>query len=142
MMRRAALLLAAVSVLAGEARAAGEAPPAASPFPVVGRAKAPEGPHRMAYVSLLAGAGLVAWSFDLAGRADRTYARYLVATADAEIDALYDRTLLHDRLARATLIGGEGLVAAGLYLRFIRRPRPGGLAVEVSPTACALAWRF
>ena len=67
-----------------------------------------------------------------------------------------------DRWARATLIGGEVLVAAGLTLRFVRGsddagarawrvhsgapaaalPPDRGLGLEWKGRRCALVWRF
>ena len=69
-----------------------------------------------------------------------------MATDPAEIERLYDRTARYDWYARGALIGGEALVATGLYLRFVRRPRAARttatLDLSVGPARCALAWRF
>jgi hypothetical protein len=142
MSRLAASLIAACSLAAAPATVAAQPPPAAAPFPVVGEARPPERSHTFAYLSMAVGAALIGASFEIAHRADETYDDYRVATDERAIEDLYDRTIAYDRWARATLLGGEGLVALGLYLRFVRRPAPQRLAVELSPARCALSVRF
>jgi len=140
--RLAALLLAASLPATAHAQAAGGSPPAPVPFPIVEQPPPPHRRHALAYVSMAAGAGLVAWSFQLTDRANRTYDRYLETTDEREIDRLYDRTISYDRWARVTLLGGEGLVATGLYFRFVQRPRGWKASLHVTPSQCALALRF
>jgi hypothetical protein len=137
---RAALILAAVTSGVFPATAAAQ-PPAASPFPVV-QVEERRPSYIGAYLVMAAGAALIGGSFVLAERADDTYDRYLVETDEAAIEELYDQTILYDRMARGTLIGGEGLVAYGLYLRFVRRPASRRVGLLVTPTRCALAVRF
>ena len=69
---------------------------------------------------------MIGSSFILADHANHTYDEYLAATDPAEIAELYDRTVRYDRLASAALLGGEVMVAVGLYARFLR---PVGLVV-------------
>lgn len=96
--------------------------------------------HLWAYTSLAAGVGLIAGSFLIADDANDTYEEYLASTDPSRISDLYDDTVRKDRLASATLIGGEVLVAVGLYLRFLRPEAP--VRVSLGPSRCALAFRF
>jgi hypothetical protein len=115
---------------------------AADPFPEV-REVAPAPPsHRWAYVSMLVGAGLIGGSFLVSNRADDTYRDYLAATDPRTIETLYDRAVLQDRIASTTLLGGEALIAVGIYLRFIRHPVSSRADLMVTPTSCALSFRF
>ena len=115
---------------------------AASPFPEVALPH-PEPPsHRWAYVTLGTGALLVGGSFLLASRADDTYRSYLGATQLDQIERLYDRTVLYDRLATGTLVCGEALLATGIYLHFLRKPRTPAVTLILEPGRCALAYRF
>ncbi len=98
--------------------------------------------HGLAYAALAAGVISVGASFAFAGEADRTFDHYEAESDPAEIARLYDRTRLFDRLSSSTLIGGEALIATGLYLRFLRRPPSARLSLEVAPSRCALAVRF
>ena len=98
--------------------------------------------HLWAYGCIGAGVTMIAASFEFAHRANRTYDRYLAATEPVEIGRLYDRTVREDRLASGSLLGGEALVALGLYLRFLRRPAGSSLSLDLGPRRCALAWRF
>ena len=115
---------------------------AAAPFPEVPLTEPARESHAVAYLSMLVGTGLVVTSFTIADRANQTYADYNAATDPVQIDALYDRTVALDRWASATLIGGEALIASGLYLRFLRRPPPAHMRVAILPGRCALALRF
>ena len=115
---------------------------AAAPFPVVPlEAPAPRR-HTWAYATIVGGVGLIGLSFSFSGRADDAYAAYLVSTDPAEIQALYNRSVHNDHLAQASLLTGEALVAAGLYLRFIRRPAAGRVSVSLLPSRCAVSCRF
>lgn len=115
---------------------------AAAPFPEVPLVEPAPQSHALAYLSLIGGAGLVATSFALADRANQTYADYNASTDPHQIEQLYDRTITLDHWATATLLGGEALMATGLYLRFLRRPPPAHLRVALLPGQCALALRF
>lgn len=115
---------------------------AAAPFPVVPVAPPAPRRHAWAYVTLLGGASLVGLSFSFSAKADDAYEAYLVSTDPAEIERLYDRTATYDHRAQASLLTGEALIAAGLYLRFIRRPNPARVSLSLTPSRCALAWRF
>src|SRR5438552_2410203 len=86
------------------------------------RTTSPRPSHAWAYGAMLGGAVLVGSSFAFAHRADDAYDRYLLSTDPGAIDRLYDRAVRNDHLSQAALLGGEALIATGLYLRFIRRP--------------------
>jgi hypothetical protein len=118
------------------------APPAAGPFEVVPQESPPDGTHRLAWASLLTGAGLVGLSFALTDRANQSYDDYLVATDPGRAEHLYDRATRYDRLSAASLLAGEALVASAVWLRFIR-PRPAPrLTLVAEPDRCAVALRF
>ncbi len=141
MRRLAALWLAACSFAALAPTARSQVPPA-PPFANGAEVRAPEGSHRAAYASMAVGATLVGLSFHLAHRADQVYEEYLDATEPSRIESLYDRAVRYDRWGRATLIGGEGMLALGLYLRFVRHPLPARMSLEAFPNRCALSVRF
>ena len=138
------LVLLAVSLI--PFLAAGAYAQAARPFPVVPVTEPPRRSHTWAWVTMAAGGALIGASFPLAHHADQVYDRYKIATDPAEIERLYDETARYDWYARGTLVAGEALIATGLYLRFLRRPRAARpaatLDLEVGPARCALAWRF
>ena len=115
---------------------------AAEPFPVVPLASTKSRRHTWAYVTLAGGATLVGLSFVYSGRADDAYEAYLVSTDQVEIQRLYDRAESNDHKAQAALLTGEALFAAGLYLRFIRRPGTSKVALTFQPSRCALSFRF
>lgn len=115
---------------------------AAAAFPVVPLDQHESRSHLGAYLLIGAGVALGAGSFVIARDADRSYDRYLNETDPGRIEGLYDRTVHLDRWSRATLLGGEALLAGGLYLRFIRRPPVERVTLIVAPDRCALAWRF
>ncbi len=117
------------------------AAPSAPPFEVVPLPTPAVRPHRAAYACLVVGAGLIGGSFALAHRADRAYDRYLVAQVPGDIERWYDETTRYDRWSSGALLGGEALVAMGLYLRFLRRPPPP-TAFLIGPGACAVTYRF
>ena len=95
--------------------------------------------HTWAYVTLAGGAGLIGVSFAFERRADRAYDAYLTNTDPREIDKLYDRTVLNDRLSQASVLSGEALIAAGIYMRFIRHPTGSPLSFELRPSRCAVS---
>jgi hypothetical protein len=143
-MRRhpAVLLFAALTLLGSIEPAARANAWAAEPFEsVVLPSRKPES-HRLAYGAMVSGAGLVAASFLWRDRANARYERYLDATDPGEISRLFDETTRLDRLSSGALIAGEVLVAAGLYLRFVRHPATDRVSLVTSPTRCALSLRF
>jgi hypothetical protein len=115
---------------------------AAGPFESVPLDPPVREPHRLACGSLLAGAGLIGLSFALTDRANRRYDTYLAATEPAEIDRLYDETARLDRLSAAALLTGEALVVTGVWLRFLHRPAPRGVALNVDARRCAVSLQF
>jgi hypothetical protein len=115
---------------------------AAEPFPEVELPRPAAHSHRWAYASMLAGAGLIGASFAWEQRADDNYRRYLASTDPGEIGALYARTRRDDNLSTASLVSGEALVAAGLYLRFLRRSATERVALDWRPDRCAVSLRF
>ena len=114
---------------------------AASPFPQVPLPEERRPSHHPAYAAFGAGALLVGGSFLVATRADDTYDGYLAAIQPDEIERLYDRTVLYDRMATGMLVSGELLLATGIYLRFLR-PSRTTLSLTLGPSRCALAYRF
>ena len=98
--------------------------------------------HTWAYASLIAGGGLIAGSFAFSDRANQAYDDYLEATDPETIERLFDRSERYDRLSSGSLLAGELLVAAGLYLRFLRRQPSSRLSFSVEPERCRVAWRF
>lgn len=138
--RLAALLLAVLAAGAPAAAAAESAPPA---FEVVPRHPASPPSHRLAWLTALAGAGLVAGSFPLAAEADHRYAAYLAETDVARIDGRFEATTRMDRLASGTLLAGEGLLATAVWLRFLHvRRETNRVTFEVEPARCAVSLRF
>ena len=142
MRRRTGAALAALLTLPIVLTAAGAHAQAAEPFPVVPLEPPASRRHTWAYVTLAGGATLVGLSFSFSGKADDAYAAYLVSTDPAEIERLYDRAVANDHRAQVSLLSGEALIAAGLYLRFVRRPGPSKVALSFRPSRCALSYRF
>jgi len=138
MMKRCLAAILAAMIVSG--------PPAAAladgPFETVPIPTRPKQPHVAAYLCVAAGAGLIAGSYRVAHRADDEYARYLRAESPDEIRSAFAATRRDDRWASGMLLGGEALIAAGVYLRFLRRPSPRAVALVVEPGACAVRWRF
>lgn len=91
---------------------------------------------------MIAGAALVGTSFYFHSRADDAYDEYLAATDVDELERHYDDANRFDGYSRASLTGGEVLLATGLYLRFVRRPAARRADLILSGTRCALAVRF
>ena len=142
MQRRTGAALAALLTLPIVLTAAGAHAQAAEPFPVVPLEHPATRRHTWAYVTLAGGATLVGLSFSFSGKADDAYSAYLVSSDPVEIEKLYDRAVANDHLAQASLLSGEVLIAAGLYLRFIRRPGPSKVSLSFRPSRCALSYRF
>lgn len=142
MLRMTAAALAALLTLQLALPAARAHAQAAEPFPVVPLGSAKARRHTWAYVTLAGGASLIGLSFVYSARADDAYAAYLVSTDQVEIQQLYDRARSNDHRAQAALLTGEALLAAGLYLRFVRRPGPSKVALSIQPSRCALSYRF
>ena len=142
MKRILAATLAALLALLPLSTAAAESTPAAEPFPIVPLPAPPSRPYGMAWLALGAGAGLLAGSFVMHERANRSYRDYLDSTEPADLDRLYDRTLTLDRTSGAMLIAGEVMLAAGIYLRFLRTPRPARLTLAIEPARLAARWSF
>ncbi len=115
---------------------------AAGPFETVVLPSQKKPSHALAYGAMLAGAGLIGGSFVLRDRANARYDRYLEATEPGEISRLYDETTRLDRYSSGALIAGEVLIAAGLYLRFVRHPATDRVSVIATPTRCALSLRY
>lgn len=95
---------------------------------------------------------MIGASFGLVNAADRRYSEYQNATDPARIADLYDQAVLLDRFSTATIIGGELLIATGIYLAFLRRPEPQQfdrmllepprLGLRLEPSRCGVALRF
>ncbi len=136
-----AAVLAAIAMFATVEPALAVAAPS-TPFEQVALPPPQRHPHRLAYACMVSGAGLIGASFAFADHADRTYVRYLDSTEPAEIDRLFDETVRYDRLSSGSLIGGELLVAFGLYLRFLRRPTGRRLSLSLDARRCAVSYRF
>ena len=136
-----AAMLAAIAVLGvfdpGFAAVAPAGPFAEVPVPPAVRHS-----RRLAYACLASGVALGGASFALAHRANRSYDRYLIASEPAEIERLFDETGRLDRWSSGSLLAGEALFAAGLYLRFLRHSSPDRLAVVVGIQRCAVSLRF
>jgi len=115
---------------------------AADPFATVVLPSQKKTSHTWAYATMLAGAGLIGGSFVWRDQANERYDRYLAATDPAEISRLFDETTHLDRVSSGALIAGEVLIAAGLYLRFVRHPSTERVSLSVSPQRCALSLRF
>jgi hypothetical protein len=142
MNRLTAVLLAACTALNAVPTAARAQAPAAAPFPQVPLGEARHASHTWAYVTIGTGAALVGGSFILSRRGDDAYRDYLASTDPDAIEPLFDRTLRYDRFSEAALLTGEAFLAAGIYLRYVRRPAPEGLGFALLPGRCVLSYRF
>jgi hypothetical protein len=142
MKRTLAVLFAALQSFASLETAAGAPAQAVAAFPEVRLQPETNPSHTLAYATLLAGAAMIGASYEFERRADREYARYRDETDVARIGTLYDRTINLDRWSNATLLGGEALLAAGVYLRFLRRPAPSHVVLTAGITRCSVTWRF
>lgn len=142
-MKRIALALAGLLALPPAAFSAAAPPePAAEPFPVVVVPAPVARSHRGAWMSFAAGAGLVTASFILHERANRSYREYLDSDDPARLDELFNRAAALDRWSGAALVGGEVLLATGIYLRFLRGPGSSRLSLAATPGRVAAQWRF
>lgn len=103
-------------------------------------------PARHAYgwaiLTFVAGAGLIGASFGLSDQANQKYAEYRRATDPGRIASLYDGAVHDDRLSTASLLAGEVMIGASLYIGFLRRTEAPRLSLGVRPERCALALRF
>jgi hypothetical protein len=133
----AALLTCAALQPAARARAQ-----AADPFPEVPLPEPPKHSRTWALLSFASGATLIAASFGMADAADRRYADYLRATDPARIEDLYNEAVLFDRISSTSVLTGEVLIAAGIYLAFLRHPAPSRLGLALEPSRCVVSLRF
>ena len=140
--RRVLAATLALGLISEHATAACAHAQAASPFPEVPIVTEEPPSYAWAYVALGSGVAMVGGSFMLSERADRSYQDYLASTQPGRIESLYDRTVMYDRVAGSALVAGELLLATGIYLRFVRRPRAARLSLDLGPQRCALAYRF
>ena len=122
--------------------AAGSFAQAAAPFPVVDVQPPHAHSHRLANAAMIAGVGLIAASFAFERAADRSYDEYLTAIEPARITSLYDRAQRMDRFSSASLISGNSLLATGIVLRFVHRPRPTRVGLVLDAHRCAFACWF
>jgi hypothetical protein len=122
--------------------AAGAFAQAAAPFPEVPLPQSSTKSKTFANLTLLTGAALIGASFAFENVADEANDDYLLATDADEIERLYDRSKQFDQYSTASLITGEVLLAAGLWMRFLRRPHSERVSFQVRPDRCAVAWRF
>jgi hypothetical protein len=161
MLRRTTALLAVLTFASAPLPAARASARAAAALPVAtaGRVVAPDAApapfrvvplrpprdprsHLGSYLVMASGAGAVAMSFGWQRRANRSYDEYLAASDPAIITDRFDRTTRYDRLSSAALLGGEALIATGVWMRFLRHPAPRTLSLEMGPRRCALTARF
>lgn len=138
----AALLAVAVALLPIVPPAVASDAPAAEPFPAVPLPAPPPRSTAVSWIALGAGAGMLATSFVVHDRANRSYGDYLTSTDPDRLDRLYDRAVLLDRVSGASLITGEVLLATGIYFRFLQTPRPARVALWIGPGRAAAQWRF
>jgi len=136
-----ALLLAGLTILAPVPAVCAPAQTAVV-FPPVETPAAERRSHTLAYITAASGLALIAGSFPLAEAADRRYDEYLTESDPRAIDARYDAVVRADRLASASLIAGEVLLATGVWLRWVRRAPEARLTWTAGPTRCAVHWRF
>lgn len=141
MIRPAARFAAALTMIT-MLTAAGARAQAAGPFPEVPLSTSETRTHRLAWICIGAGLGLLGGSTVLAERANDRYEEYRNATDPRRVEDLYDETIALDRLSATALLSGEVLVATGLYLRFLRRPPTARVALDVGPARCAVLLRF
>lgn len=116
--------------------------PAAFAFEVVPRMQAVHRSHRVAWACALTGAGLVGASFPLAASANNRYRAYLSETSPDAIPGRWGASVRADHLASGSLLAGEALLAAGIWLRFIHRSGEPRVALDLGPARCALSCRF
>jgi hypothetical protein len=131
-----AAILAAIVVLGARAAAAADEPAVRS----VALDDRPR--HWVGNTCVVAGVALIVASFQIHERANRHFDDYLEATDPDEIARHYDQTVALDRWSSGTLIGGQVMIAGGLYLRFLRRPSTARVAMSLGPDRCAVSYRF
>lgn len=120
------VLVLAVGLCAGAARAADDARTVPTP----------RRSYTRAYAALGAGVGLTVASFFIAERADKEYAHYLEETDPFRIEDEFQQAKRLDRLSAGGLIAGQAGLALGIYWRFLRHPRAQetlGAAVGAAP---------
>lgn len=142
MKRCAAAVLAACMMFEIPVAAAGAQSQAVEPFREIPLETPAQKSHLTSYLTMAGGASLIGLSFVFTRKADRAYDAYLVSTEPNEIETLYDRAAHYDHLSQASILTGEVFVAAGLYLRFIRRPAGHRVALSLEPARCAVSFRF
>lgn len=142
-MRRfaAALLSASLSILLPVTAVCAPAQ-AAVPFQPVDLQPTARRSHRLAYVTAATGLALIAASFPLSDAADRRYDEYLGESDPSAIERRWDDVVHADRVASASLLSGEVLLATGIWLRFVRRAPSSRLTWTAGPSRCAVSWRF
>ena len=114
-----------------------------TPFEVVPRHAVGQPSHRAAYLTALAGVGLVIASFPLSHAADQRYAEYLNEIDVTKLDERFKATERMDRIASGSLLVGEALIATGVWLRFVHHPRAQGrVTLALAADRCALSLRF
>jgi hypothetical protein len=132
------VVLAASPPLAARAHAQAD-----TPFEVVPRHATGQPSHRLAYITALAGVGLVIASFPLEHAADERYAEYLSETDVTKLDERFAATERMDRLASSSLLVGEALLATAVWLRFVHHPSAQHrVTLAMRPDRCALSLRF
>ena len=107
------------------------------PLPIVQRPS-----HVGAYAAGGSGLALIGASFVWAHAADQNYADYRAETDPTRIEDRWNATVHADRLAGASLIAGEVLVATAVWMRFVHRPSASRVALTLTLDRCALALRF
>lgn len=142
MNRPAVALVATLTLMTTMFPAAGAHAQAAGPFPEVRMSTASRESRTLAYVCIGAGLGLLAGSTLIAERANDRYDDYRNAVEPDRVRDLYDETVHLDRISTATLLTGEALISAGLYLRFLRRPPGSRVALDLGSGRCAVSLRF
>lgn len=115
---------------------------AASLFEEIEVRQPPKRAHRIAWLTGLAGAGMIAASFPLANRSDQRYGQYLAEVDIAKIDGRFRDSQRADRIASGALIVGEVLLVSAVYLRFVRPRETSRVAVDLMGSRCALSYRF
>ncbi len=115
---------------------------AADPFTEVPLPPPTRHAYGWAILTFVAGAGLIGTSFGLSDHANQEYAEYRRATDPGRISSLYDAAVHDDRLSTASLLAGEVMIGASLYIGFLRRTDAPRLSIALGPERCALALRF
>jgi len=140
----AATLPAPAPIAATAPRLAAEPPSAlpVTPFPEQRFAAVRRHRHRLAHVALAGGAVLTGTSFAITHHADGIYDRYLAATDPATAGRLYDSTRRWDQLSTGTLLAGESLIVAGLWLRFLKHDAVHPLSLGFAADRCAVSLSF